>query len=72
MVPNNSRVEVLTHRACQYWNEIVVRFNDYVAVGGNECIFPSPPLVPINRSHYTKFSCGLIAYFTKEKIGFVA
>ncbi|KAK9987050.1 hypothetical protein SO802_032001 [Lithocarpus litseifolius] len=29
----NPRVGVLTRRACRYWNEIAVRFNDYVAVG---------------------------------------
>ena len=29
-------------------------------------------MAPINRSRYIKFSCGLITYFTKEKIGFVA
>ncbi|KAF3951961.1 hypothetical protein CMV_022437 [Castanea mollissima] len=41
----NSRVGVLTWRACQYWNEIAVRFSDYVAVGRDECTFPPPPSV---------------------------
>lgn len=41
-------------------------------VGGNDCVFPPPPLVPINRSGHTKFRRGLIAYFKKEKTGFVA
>nr|POF21724.1 hypothetical protein CFP56_74652 [Quercus suber] len=29
LLPENLGVGVLTRRACQYWNEIVVRFNDY-------------------------------------------
>ena len=72
MFPKNPRVRVLTRKACQYWNEIAIRFNDYAGSGGNECIFPPPPLAPINRSHHMKFSHGLIAYFMKEKMGFVA
>ena len=68
----NSRVGVLTQRYCEYWNEIVVRFNDYAIASRNECTFLPPPLAPINRSHHMNFSHGLIAYFMKEKIGFVA
>ena len=68
----NPRVGVLTQRACQYWNEIAVRFNDYAASGRDECTFPPPPSAPIDRSRHMKFSRGLVAYFAKEKIGFVA
>ncbi|KAL0010824.1 hypothetical protein SO802_005932 [Lithocarpus litseifolius] len=72
LLPENPRVGVLTRRACRYWNEIVVRFNDYAAVVRDEYTFPPPFSAPINRSHHMKFSHGLVAYFTKEKIGFVA
>ena len=68
----NPRVGVLTWRACWYWNEIAVRFNDYTTVGRNKCTFHPPPLAPINRSHHIKFSHGLITCFTKDKIVFVA
>jgi len=68
----NPRVGVLTRRACQYWNEIAVKFNDYAAFGRDECTFPPSPSAPINKSCHMKFSCGLVAYFAKEKIGFVA
>ena len=67
----NPRVEVLTRMACQYWNKITVRFNDYAVAGRDECTLPPPPSAPINRSRLMKFSLGLVAYFTKEKIGFV-
>ena len=72
LLPKNSRVGVLTWRACRYWNEIAVRFNDYTVAGRDECTFPPPPSAPINKSHHMKFSRELVAYFMKEKIGFVA
>ena len=72
LLPENSRVGVLTQRSCKYWNEIVVRFNDYAIASRNECTFLPPPLTPINRSCHMNFSRGLIAYFMKEKIGFMA
>ena len=72
LLPENPRVGILTRRACQYWNEIAVRFNDYTAAGRDECSFPPPHLAPINRSCHMKFSCRLVSYLTKEKIGFVA
>nr|POE60109.1 hypothetical protein CFP56_33270 [Quercus suber] len=72
LLPENPRVRVLTRRACQYWNEIAVRFNDYAEAGRDECIFPPPPSALINRSCHMKFSRGLVTYFAKEKIGFVA
>ena len=71
LLPENSRVGVLTQRSCEYW-KIVVRFNDYAIASRNECTFLPPPLAPINRSRHMNFSRGLIAYFMKEKIGFVA
>ena len=42
LLPKNPRVGVLTRRACQYWNEITVRFNDYAATSRDECTFPPP------------------------------
>lgn len=72
LLPENLRVRVLTQRACRYWNEIAVRFNDYTAAGRDECTFPPAPLAPINKSRHMKFNRGLVAYFMKEKIGFVA
>ncbi|KAK7838254.1 hypothetical protein CFP56_020066 [Quercus suber] len=72
LLPENLRVGVLTRRACRYWNEIAIRFNDYATASKDECTFPPPPSTPINRPCHIKFSCELVAYFTKEKIGFVA
>ena len=40
--------------------------------GRDECTFPPPPSAPINKSRHMKFSRGLVAYFSKEKVGFVA
>ena len=72
LLPKNPRVRVLTQKACRYWNEIVVRFNDYAVAGRDECILPPPHSALINKSRHMKFNRGLIAYFTKEKIGFMA
>ena len=72
LLSENPRVGVLIRRACLYWNEIPVRFNDYAASGSDEYTFPPPPSAPINRSRHMKFSCRLVSYLTKEKIGFVA
>nr|POE78301.1 hypothetical protein CFP56_64505 [Quercus suber] len=72
LLPENLRVGVLTRKAYQYWNEIAIRFNDYAAAGRDEFTFPPSPSAPINRSCHMKFSSGLVAFFAKEKIGFVA
>ena len=61
MIPDSLKARFLAQRECRYWNEIAVRYNDYAAIDREKCIFLTPTLIPINRSHYMKFSRYLIA-----------